>query len=148
MSLTLKSRIVSALGLVAMLTLPAEARSADAPLPKASLAPTGQSEVMPRRGPRLLSRREIFQAIQNDLAQKGISGRGELRPEDLRIQSSLPVLNDPMGLKSHASVMTPFGAKRYSNSGLPVSRSIFLLRSPRGAIRRVWESGADGTRSL
>ena len=99
MSLTLKSRIVSALGLVAMLTPPAGARSADAPLRKALLSPPEQSELIPRRGPRLLSRREIFDAIQNDLAQKGISGRGELRPEDLRIQSSLPVLNEPMGLE-------------------------------------------------
>ncbi|MGO8793107.1 MAG: flagella basal body P-ring formation protein FlgA [Terriglobia bacterium] len=55
--------------------------------------------MIPHRGPGLLSRREIFQAIQNDLAQKGISGRGKLRPEDLRIQVSVPVLQHEMGLQ-------------------------------------------------
>ena len=55
--------------------------------------------MIPRREPRPLSRREIFQAIQNDLAQRGISGRGELRPEDLKIQSSVPVLKVDMGLQ-------------------------------------------------
>jgi hypothetical protein len=55
--------------------------------------------VIPRLAPRLLSRREIFQAIQNDLAQMGISGRAELRPGDLNIQSSVPVLRVDMALK-------------------------------------------------
>ena len=77
-----------------------DARSADAPLRK------GVGGVLARRvkgsraaQPRPLSRREIFQAIQNDLAQMGISGRGGLRPEDLKIQSSVPVLKDDMGLE-------------------------------------------------
>jgi hypothetical protein len=48
---------------------------------------------------RPLSRREIFQAIQNDLARMGISERGELQPGDLRIQSSVPALRDDMGLQ-------------------------------------------------
>ena len=55
--------------------------------------------MIPHLAPRPLSRREIFQAIQNDLAQKGISGRGELQPGDLKIQSSVPVLQDDMGLQ-------------------------------------------------
>ena len=60
-----------------------------------SLAPPSrESEVIPRLAPRPLSRREIFQAIQNDLARRGISGRGQLRPADLNIQSSVPVLNE------------------------------------------------------
>ena len=54
------------------------ARPADAPLRKSLATPSQESEVIPRREPRPLSRREIFQAIQNDLAQRGISGREEL----------------------------------------------------------------------
>ena len=34
---------------------------------------------MPRRAPRLLSRREIFQAIQDNLARMGILRRAELQ---------------------------------------------------------------------
>ena len=94
----LKSRIVSALLLALILTPIAEARSADAPLRKALLVPSEESEVIPRRGPRLISSREILQVIQNDLAQKGVSAKGELRVEDLRIQSSVPELKGDMGL--------------------------------------------------
>ncbi len=53
---------------------------------------------MPRRAPRLISRREIFQAIQDNLARMGVLRRAELRPEDLHIQSSVPVLKVDMGL--------------------------------------------------
>src|SRR5208282_68787 len=75
MPAVLKSRVVSALLLWLMLAPLADARSADAPLRKA-LAAAQESDVIPGREPRPLSRREIFQAIQNDLAQMGISGRG------------------------------------------------------------------------
>jgi len=73
----------------------ASARSAEARLTSAA---AGESAATPNRELRLLSRREIFQAIQNHLAQMGIPGRGELRTEDLNIQSSVPVLNVDMGL--------------------------------------------------
>lgn len=99
MPAALKSRIVSTLLLVLLLALLTEARSADASLRKALAATGEESEVIPRRMPRPLSRREIFQVIQNNLAQMGISGRGGLHPEDLRIQSSVPVLKDDMGLE-------------------------------------------------
>ena len=99
MPAVLKSRVVSALLLLLMLAPLADARSADAPSRKALAASSEESEVIPHRAPRPLSRREIFQAIQNDLAQKGISGRGELQPGDLKIQSSVPVLQDDMGLQ-------------------------------------------------
>ncbi len=94
-----KSRVVSALLLLLILMPCADVRSADIPLHRALVASTEESEATPRRGPRSLSRREIFQAIQNDLAQKGISGRGELRPGDLQIQTSVPVLQHDMGLQ-------------------------------------------------
>jgi len=73
-----------------------DARSADAPLRKTLAAHSQESEVVLRHVPRPLSRREIFQAIQNDLAQRGVSG--ELRPGDLKIQSSVPVLKVDKGL--------------------------------------------------
>ena len=93
-----KNRIASAFLLAMMLTPLAGARSADAPLRKALLAPSEESEVIPHREPRLISRQEIFQAIQNDLAQKGISARAELRPEDLKIQASVPAIIVDTGL--------------------------------------------------
>ena len=96
MAAVLESRTVSALFLVLMLAPIANALSAEARL--ASAPATAESASASKRGPRLLSRREIFQAIQNHLAQMGISGRGELRPEDLNIQSSVPALKVDTGL--------------------------------------------------
>ena len=91
-----KSRTVSALLLVLMLAPIASALSSEARL--ASALATAESAAASKRRPRFLSRREIFQAIQNHLAQMGISGQGELRAEDLNVQSSVPVLNVDMGL--------------------------------------------------
>jgi hypothetical protein len=94
-----KIRTVSAALMAVMLVGLAQAPSADVPLRKASLPPSGQSELTPRRGPRLLSRQEIFQVIQSDLARRTTSTKGDLRPDDLRIQSSVPVLSSEMGLE-------------------------------------------------
>jgi hypothetical protein len=99
MSVALKWRIVSALLLLLTLARLTEARSADAPLVKGASPFYGESEAALRRGPRSLSRQEIFQAIQKDLAQRGISRRAELQPGDLNIQSSVPVLRVDMGLQ-------------------------------------------------
>ena len=99
MPVALKSRVVSALLLLLMLARPMDMRPADAPLRKGLATSSQESEVIPRHEPRPLSRREIFQAIQNDLAQMGISGRGGLQPEDLKIQSSVPALKGDMGLQ-------------------------------------------------
>jgi len=99
MPAVLKSQVVSSLLLLLMLAPRTDARPADAPLRKGPAASSVESEGILRRGPRPLSRREIFQAIQNDLAQMGISGAEELRPGDLKIQSSVPVLNEDMGLQ-------------------------------------------------
>jgi hypothetical protein len=87
MPATFKSQIAL---LLWMLALHLDARAADIPSGKLLATPQRKSEVLTRREPRLPLRQEIFQAIQNDLAQKGISGRRELQPGDLRIQSSLP----------------------------------------------------------
>jgi hypothetical protein len=64
--------------------------SADVPLRKASATSSPESEAIPRHSLRLISRREIFQSIQDDLARRGISEKEKLRPEDLIIQSSVP----------------------------------------------------------
>jgi hypothetical protein len=85
------SRLRMPLVLMLMLKLQAGARPADAPLRKLVAPPSQRREVT--------FRREICAAIQNDLAQKGVSTRWELRPEDLRIQASLPPLMDDMGLQ-------------------------------------------------
>jgi hypothetical protein len=94
-----KIRIVSAALLALMVTLAARGRSADVPVRKALLTHSEQSELMPQSASRLLSRQEIYQAIQSDLARRTTSTRGDLRPDDLRIQSSVPVLNSEMGLE-------------------------------------------------
>src|ERR1035441_8640752 len=90
MTATLGGRIVSALLLVLLLARPASTGSAASRSGAATAC--RESAAIPQREFRLLSRREIFQAIQNHLAQMGISGRGGLRPGDLNIQSSVPVL--------------------------------------------------------
>jgi hypothetical protein len=99
MPAVLKTRVISALLLLLMGAPRTDARPADAPLRKGLGASSEESEGTPRRGPRPLSRREIFQAIQNDLAHRGISGGEELQPGDLKIQSLVPVLQDDMGLQ-------------------------------------------------
>jgi len=99
MPAALKIRVIGALWLLLMLTPLTDARSADAPLRKALAMPSEESEAIRRREPRPLSRREIFQVIQNHLAQMGNSNRRGLRPEDLKIQSSVPALKVDMGLE-------------------------------------------------
>ncbi|MFZ0960098.1 MAG: hypothetical protein WAO35_04280 [Terriglobia bacterium] len=94
-----KTRIVIALLLLSVLLPLTNARPADAPLPKRLASPSQARDGGPQRGLRPISRREIFQAIQNDLAQKGISGREELLPEDLNIQSLAPSLQADTGLQ-------------------------------------------------
>jgi len=107
MPVALESRIVSALFLVLMLAPLVSARSAEARL--AAVASSGEDKVTPRGAPRLLSRREIFQAIQSHLARLGISERAELRPEDLNIQSSVPVLKVDTGLVVKNIRFNPLG---------------------------------------
>jgi hypothetical protein len=93
------SRIVRPLLLsFAIVASLAAAQSADAPLTKTMVAPSEMSEVVPECAPRMVSRREIYQAIQDALAQRGIAGRELLTPEDLQIQASVPALVVDMGL--------------------------------------------------
>ena len=103
-----KSRVVSALLLLLMFAPLADTRPADVPLRKARAEVRPASDVILPRPPHPLSRREIFQAIQDDLARREISGRRELRPEDLNIQSSVPVLKVDTGLKVKRIGFDPF----------------------------------------
>lgn len=84
--------------LLLTLATAAGARSADAPLAKPLATSSPERGSVPRGEPRPVSRREIFEAIQSALAQRGILTRGKLRPEDLRIQSSVPAVRGDMGL--------------------------------------------------
>lgn len=77
----------------------ASGRSAGATTRKAVVPRSDERKVIPRRAPRPISRREIFQVIQNDLAQRGIAERNELQPDDLTIQASVPALQDDLGLR-------------------------------------------------
>jgi hypothetical protein len=95
----LKSRTASAFMILLAVAPLADLCPADLPLSKGTSTSIQERELVPPRAPRTLSRGEIFQAIRKNLAQMGISGRGELRPGDLNIQSAVPVLNDDVGLK-------------------------------------------------
>ncbi len=94
-----KNFVVFSLGILLFLPPAQNVHAADAPLSKALLQPSEESEVVPRRAPRPLSRGEIFRAIELGLAQKGLAGERALRPEDLRIQSSLPERGADVGLE-------------------------------------------------
>jgi len=93
------TRAVIALALLLMPGPIASALSADAPRRTVGVGPPDERKVIRRREPRPISRREIFQVIQNDLAHRGIAERNELQPDDLNIQSSLPALQDDSGLR-------------------------------------------------
>jgi len=81
--------------LVAFGALAVGGRAADIPLRKILASPTpGRASELRR-----LSRREIYEAVENDLARKGIAGRAELRPEDLSIQASIPIRMLDAGLQ-------------------------------------------------
>jgi hypothetical protein len=99
MLIVLKSRTARAFMILLAVAPLADLFPADLPLSKETARSIQERDVEPRRAPRTLSRGEIFQAIRKNLAQMGISGRGELRPGDLNIQSAVPVLDDDVGLK-------------------------------------------------
>jgi hypothetical protein len=99
MPVTLKSLVTVAVLLVGLLAPLRDARAADIPLRKSWTLHSTETAVTPRREVRPISRAEIFRAIQNELAQKGIPNHGGLRPEDLKIQSSLPAESADLGLQ-------------------------------------------------
>jgi hypothetical protein len=94
-----KTQSLIAVFLSLMLWPIASGHSAGATTRKLPAASSDERRVIPRRAPRPISRREIFQVIQNDLAQRGIGERNELQPDDLTIQASVPALQDDLGLR-------------------------------------------------
>jgi len=102
-----KSRGICSLLLLLILAVPLRAYSASPP-PHKGLAPNSLPGEMARgHGARHLSRREILQAIRDDLARKGIRDSAELRPEDLRIQVAVPVSGENVGLQVKRIVFDP-----------------------------------------
>ena len=92
-------RWIAVLGVCWLISPPGIARPADAPLRPSLPSPARREEMIPRRPVRAVTRQEIFQAIQNHFAQKGIVPRDGLKPMDLKIQSALPVFEPDMGLQ-------------------------------------------------
>lgn len=100
MSLIPKCRFAAAL-LVLVIAFPGhQSRAADVPAVSAWAAPAGNSGIDAARPLHPVSRQEIFQAIQDDLARRGVAGRAALRPGDLIIQSAVPALKQDAGLRA------------------------------------------------
>lgn len=93
-------KIRSFIGLPLLLMLfGAKASSANVPVTKTWAAPPLRHQGVSEVAPHSPSRREIYQAIQNYLQQMGTASRGNLRAEDLRIQSSVSGRNENAGLE-------------------------------------------------
>jgi hypothetical protein len=94
----LKIRPLMGLPLLLML-IEAHATAANVPPSKTWVTPPLRHQAASEIAPHSLSRREIYQAIQNYLQQMGTASRGNLRLEDLRIQSPVPGLKEDAGLE-------------------------------------------------
>ena len=109
MSQVSKSRVASVLLFLFLMLAPLmEARPADVPLGKTLAATSEGRPSIPLRAHRSVCRQEIFQAIQDELDRRGISKQGELRPDDLNIQSSVPALLVDKGLQVKKIRFDPF----------------------------------------
>ena len=104
-----KTRTAGALLLLLLVFAPRmEVRAADDPLYRVSRAPSSAGGVISVHPGQAISRRAIFQAIQADLERIGIPDRGDLRLEDLRIQTLVPAnLVDSSGLKVEKTFFDP-----------------------------------------
>jgi hypothetical protein len=94
-----KSRGICSLLLLLMVAVLPDARSASPALHKGLAPHSREREATPGHTSRILSRGEIFRAIRDDLARKGIRESGDLRPEDLKIQFAAPVSGEDAGLQ-------------------------------------------------
>jgi hypothetical protein len=87
------------LPLLLVLTVPPSARPAS-PRPHKGFAPDSQErEAASGRTWRFLSPTEIFLAIRDDLARRGIRESGILKPRDLKVQFAPPVSGKDPGLQ-------------------------------------------------
>lgn len=94
-----KNRVISSLLVLLVVARFPAARSAS---PEPRRQPINISPVEkgnPPRTARMLTRREIFQAISEDLASRGIQESGKLRPENLKIQLGVTVSGKDAGLQ-------------------------------------------------
>ena len=79
--------------------VPPPMRSTDIRSRRTVASPAAELPSTARRAPDMVSRREIFAAIQDELARLGVPGRQGLRPDDLNLQASVPRLRGDMGLQ-------------------------------------------------
>jgi hypothetical protein len=94
-----KRRGAGVLQLLLMLAVLPDAHSASPGLHKGLAPSSGMGEAAAGHASRPLSRGEIFQAIRDDLARKGMGDPGDLRPEDLKVQFAAPVSSKDAGLE-------------------------------------------------
>ena len=99
MLVRLKFRVIAALPFLLAMLCATGARAAAAPLRRGLAAPVPHSQAVPRQVPSRAARREIFLAIQRRLRQEGDAGRGNLRPQDLIIQTSVPGVDENAGME-------------------------------------------------
>jgi hypothetical protein len=100
---TIGKHQIAAVLLTGVLALPSRGpRAADIPAMSAWAPPTRGSRIDTARALPPVSREEIFQAIQDDLARRGVVGREALRPGDLIIQSAVPALKKDAGLRARS----------------------------------------------
>ncbi len=94
-----RSRVISSLSvLLVVISFPA-ARSASPALRRRPVDASRVEESNPPHTARTLTRQEIFQAISDDLARRGLRESGKLRPEDLKIQLGVTVSGRDAGLQ-------------------------------------------------
>ena len=148
-----KSRVASVLLLLPLMWAPLmEARGVDVP-PGKTPAATSQGKPATALGSgRSDSRQEIFQAIQDELDRRGLLKQGELRPDDLNIQSSVPALLVDRGLQVKNIRFDPF--RREIVFEIRASRESRLLpfevtlRDNADLISKLVEGLADGGASV
>ena|ERR1017187_2111500 len=148
-----KSRVANVLLLLLLMLAPLmEARAADVPI---GTTPAATSQGMPAialRAVRSDSRQEIFQAIQTELDRRGISKQGELRPDDLNIQSTVPALLGDKGLQIKNIRFDPFRREIvFEIQASQASRSLpfeVTLRDKADLISKLAEGLADAGASI
>ncbi len=99
MLVVLKTRSLRTLLLSSLLFPWVSAYPADAPLSRMLATRALKREPIPPVVSRPVSSRDVFQAVQDYLRQKGAAMRGNLRPGDLRVQSSVPIIKEDAGLE-------------------------------------------------
>src|ERR1035438_10142455 len=148
-----KSRVANVLLLLLLMLAPLmEARAADVPIGTTPLATSQGMPAIAVRDIRSDSRQEIFQSIQTELDRRGISKKGELRPDDLNIQSTVPALLGDKGLQIKNIRFDPFRREIiFEIQASQASRSLpfeVTLRDNADLISKLAEGLADAGASV